>query len=71
MRTRSQILDVIIDFDEASAAWKENKIAKGNGTYTYRCCAALRNGAPCSQRAMDRADFCKRHSKSICMGERP
>jgi len=62
MKTRSQIQEFVFDFDEASAAWKENKIAKGNGTYTYKCCGVLRNGEACSQRALDYTDFCKRHS---------
>ncbi len=24
-------------FDDASKAWKENKIANGNGCYSYKC----------------------------------
>ena len=29
-------LDVDIDFDEASAAWRKNKIDKGNGEFEYK-----------------------------------
>ena len=43
MKTRSQTnkeqpieLEVNIDFDEASKAWKANKKSNGNGTYTYK-----------------------------------
>ena len=28
-------LSVDIDFDEASAAWRANKVYEGNGTYRY------------------------------------
>ena len=34
MRTRSQSA-VVIDFDAASAAWRQNKIAMPNGTFIY------------------------------------
>jgi len=34
MRTRSQAV-VNIDFDAASAAWRENKTPLGNGTFEY------------------------------------
>lgn len=43
MQTRSQTkrvifqLEVNIDFDGASEAWRANKISKGNGTYKYVC----------------------------------
>ena len=30
------IYEVNIDFDEASAAWKQNKRSTGNGCYTYK-----------------------------------
>ena len=34
MRTRSQAV-VNIDFDAASAAWRQNKVAMPNGTFEY------------------------------------
>ena len=69
MKTRAMIkraeLPVEIDFDEASSAWKANKVSKGNGTYGYKCEKLLRNGKPCAHIAvpslMGGADFCKRH----------
>lgn len=54
-------IQTIIDFDAASAAWKANKIPKGNGTYTYKCCTILRNGSQCSLAAISKKDTCKRH----------
>ena len=63
MKTRSQVLHVEFDFDAASAAWKANKVPQGNGTYTYKCCATLRNGENCSHKALHNCDFCKRHNK--------
>ena len=65
MQTRSQTTTVQIDFDEASAAWKANKIPKGNGTYTYRCSAILRSGGPCTQPAQCHKETCKRHNTSV------
>ena len=41
MQTRSQSkkqnLEFSIDFDEASKAWKQNKVSVGNGCYKYLC----------------------------------
>jgi hypothetical protein len=61
MKTRSQVVE--IDFDAASAAWKANKVPKGNGTYAYKCNGILRSGDTCSQKAVANCDFCKRHNK--------
>jgi hypothetical protein len=66
-------LPVEIDFEEASRAWKTNKVAKGNGTYGYKCEKLLRNGTPCSHIALPSlmgsllggSDFCKRHKGKI------
>ena len=63
MRTRSKVLSVEIDFDEASAAWKANKVSQGNGPSAYRCCSILRNGEPCSQKSITNSEFCKKHNK--------
>lgn len=60
MKTRSQtnaeILDVNIDFDEASRSWNANKKRTGNGTYVYVCGAQLKNG-----------NFCKRSMQPCFM----
>lgn len=48
MLTRSQVnqysylcakklLEMSIDFDEASKSWRENKIARKNGCFEYKC----------------------------------
>jgi len=67
MQTRSQILSkhVTFDFDEASLAWKSNKIYQGNGTYVYRCEQIMKNGKPCKKNACLYSDFCKTHNKSL------
>lgn len=69
MQTRSQTRNqsqqqysVDIDFDGASEAWKANKVAKGNGTYAYRCEAIKKDGCGCSQ-MVSGGSFCKRHTK--------
>jgi len=60
MTKRVQFI-VDIDFDEASEAWKLNKVNKGNGTYGYKCGKILRNGNSCSHICSPWSDFCKRH----------
>ena len=66
MITRSQskqppLYSVEIDFDEASAAWKSNKISQGNGTYTYCCIAISKTGKKCCQKIYKTTDYCARH----------
>ena len=60
MKTRSQtnagILNVNIDFDEASRYWNANKKRTGNGSYVYVCGAQLKNG-----------NFCKRNMQPCFM----
>ena len=60
MKTRSQtnaeILDINIDFDEASRYWNANKKRTGNGSYVYVCGAQLKNG-----------NFCKRNMQPCFM----
>jgi hypothetical protein len=70
MQTRSQtkytqagIYSVDIDFDDASQAWKSNKVSKGNGTYGYRCMAMKRDGCQCTQIVYGQKDYCSRHCK--------
>lgn len=60
--TRSQSA-VIINFDEASDVWRQNKITKGNGTYTYNCNVIMRNGCDCRQPSDPSQSTCKRHSQ--------
>ena len=68
MQTRSMTkrveFEVSIDFDEASKAWKSNKVSKGNGTYGYKCEKMKQNGEQCCLLACPFSDFCKRHKTS-------
>jgi hypothetical protein len=44
------LYEVNIDFDEASTAWKANKISTGNGCYKYIdnvCGVVMKNGNTC------------------------
>lgn len=63
-RSRSQtIFTFDIDFDDASNAWKANKVPKGNGTYTYACEAIKLDGCKCSQPVHENTNYCRRHVK--------
>jgi hypothetical protein len=55
------IYKVNIDFDEASEAWKQNKLSQGNGTYRYRCLKPGKNGAKCIKKCLPNEDFCLVH----------
>ena len=67
MLTRSQTiikeLEVNIDFDEASKAWKENKKSMGNGTYKYICPQIKKDGTKCGKSCYKMSDLCWHHSK--------
>lgn len=76
MQTRSQTqskkmlpvrqeLEVNIDFDEASRAWKENKISIGNGSYKYVCCKRTITNKICSKKCLPGEDYCSIHFRSI------
>ena len=54
-------LEVNINFDEASEAWRSNKKSKGNGTYRYICLAKTKAGKECSREPIICSDFCKIH----------
>lgn len=48
--TMKPLYEVHIDFDEASAAWKANKVSVGNGCYKYIekiCGVVMKNGKTC------------------------
>jgi hypothetical protein len=57
----------VIDWDAASAAWKENKIRRGE-MYYYRCTAIQRNGQQCSkpdlQPIAPGSHICKMHRRT-------
>jgi len=52
-----------IDFDEASKAWKMNKISKRNGMYVYACEEIKRDGCKCNHPVSGRSNYCCRHNK--------
>jgi len=45
------VLEVHIDFDGASKAWKMNKKSIGNGSYRYICGRITKKGTPCQRNA--------------------
>ena len=68
MKTRSQtkyanlaLYEVIIDFDEASEAWKANKVSIGNGSYKYVCAKKNKNNKCCSSKCLPQEIYCKNH----------
>jgi len=76
MQTRSQtkyensaLYEVNIDFDEASASWKANKKALGNGMYKYVCTKRnLRNNV-CIGKCLHGEIYCKTHLKMFLEGK--
>ena len=74
MQTRSQTqtthvenfpYKVEIDFDEASEAWKANKISIGNGSYKYLCAQRGRNDNLCIKKCLPGEDYCAVHYKML------
>ena len=58
------IFEVNIDFDGASAAWKENKKSSGNGCYKYRCIAFVaKTGIKCDKFSKPGCDYCAMHNR--------
>jgi len=58
--------DVIIDFDDASECWMQNKRKKKNGNYSYICGKVLKNKKKCQRDCSDLIGLssgCKRHYK--------
>jgi hypothetical protein len=69
MSTKKKELEVNINFDEASCAWKENKIREAFAHYSYQCEVITQKGEKCTRKADTSnifADgfYCKQHSKS-------
>jgi hypothetical protein len=44
-----QLYEVNIDFNEASTEWRRNKKKRENGTFSYICGMATKNGCPCQR----------------------
>ena len=58
------IYEVNIDFDEASAAWKENKKSIGNGQYKYVCIKDKIDGNKCGKVCYKDNECCWIHRKN-------
>ena len=76
MQTRSQtkyeksaIYEVNIDFDEASEAWKANKMYICNGSYRYVCCKKGKNNNNCVSKCLPGENYCKTHLKMFHAGK--
>lgn len=70
MKTRSQYkydnsspYEVIINFDEASEAWKENKLSIGNGSYRYLCKKRDIKNNVCIKKCLKGEQYCRMHFK--------
>lgn len=67
MQTRSQtrkkhsVVEHIIDFDEASKAWKTNKKCIGNGHYKYICIIVKEDSKLCGKSCYNNSSFCWIH----------
>jgi hypothetical protein len=55
-------LEVNIDFDEASAAWRANKKSTGNGCYKYICEHKNKKNIKCGNNPVLGVNFCSRHN---------
>jgi hypothetical protein len=76
MQTRSQtkydnntLYKVEIDFDEASAAWKSNKMSIGNGSYKYVCAKRGIRGNLCIKKCLQGEEYCCVHLKMFKDGK--
>jgi hypothetical protein len=56
-------LEVNIDFDDASNAWKQNKKYMGNGSYKYICPNLKKDGTTCGKLCYKNSDLCWHHNK--------
>jgi hypothetical protein len=65
MNTRSKTtqlrIQVYIDFDEASSAWRANKKSIKNGCFKYLCCQKTLSGNLCKRESSIDNIYCKQH----------
>ena len=55
-----------IDFEQASQAWRQNKIHKGNGYFVYRCSYIHSDGKSCKRPSIHSSlHACKKHQHRI------
>ena len=78
MKTRSQTklnktalyeYEVVINFDDASEAWKENKISIGNGSYRYLCKKRGIKNNMCIKKCLQGEEYCCVHLKMFKEGK--
>ena len=76
MNTRSQtkyeassLYEVNIDFDEASEAWKQNKLSIGNGSYRYLCKKRGIKNNMCIKKCLQGEEYCCVHFKMFKEGK--
>ena len=58
---KSSLYEVIIDFDQASEAWKANKRSVGNGCYKYVCTYICKSGSLCKRESKQGENYCSTH----------
>lgn len=57
--------EFVFDFDEASEAWKANKISIGNGSYRYMCANKSEKNRKCLKKCLHGEIYCKTHYKPL------
>jgi hypothetical protein len=75
MKTRSQtkneknsLYEFTINFDEASEAWKKNKVSIGNGSYKYLCKKRGKNNNICIKKCLHGEEYCCIHLRMFQEG---
>jgi hypothetical protein len=66
---KSQLYEVIIDFDGASEAWKSNKRSIGNGSYRYVCAKKGKCNNMCIAKCLPGEIYCRTHLKMFNEGK--
>ena len=51
-----------VDFDEASKAWRKNKLYIGYGSFRYRCLSKTKKGDMCKNKPIKDKQYCHVHS---------
>lgn len=64
-RSKVKIYDNVIDFGDASDAWRANKQSIGKGSYKYICCSTTKSGNSCKRESTNNSDYCKMHTKKL------
>lgn len=58
-----------INFDEASEAWKQNKVSIGNGSYKYLCKKRGKNNNICIKKCLHGEEYCSTHLRMFQEGK--